>query len=687
MFADFHLPYAWRRDNQRYDRKAPRWKSPGYVYIYGTHSDPRTWNGQRRNSPRFYNHRTHQEPPSAWRGEQNSQWNYPGNIHNHGSLREPPTVNRQGRHSIRFYIHNQASAGGFQDKYFYNFHNPNRGNHRGNHSWGRQQEAQGFNEYQPKRPSRYSPNTSDLEGSWCIIKNRRTARPQRRFSGTEGPPGMSNRFICLDMEDEPSFQTQEFEPYGLNHPNSSLYDYQRKERESYTDWGKYKRNPKNPTLENPTWESVVPKLGWEGGDRLIQKNNQTGEVAGKMGEGGDRLSPVKTPEIRPEDPQVSTTESLYDVFANQLHPPNVRSLAQERAESYPSYPPQKERSKIITWADTLKSGKASLTGVHTQHQDPIAPIQSTSSLKSLSLEEHPRLGSVNSPRGDLLDERDTIHIKDSQKLNFFAQGFDRIKIESKLFQFAVSNKEIIIVEIKDSLLSKINFRSDLSPHIIQFISEISNANCNQRRKFGHITVSSESNKAGGFLKIAKERGSFIHAPMGPKKSNLFKFIKFFSNFVGLQKSLQDDLISFQRSSPTFEVEESTSISKLIFNSQIQESTTGNQQVHSPTRQPQLSPIQAYSGVSDGFDHSDDSFFSDDFLGHATESDRRPPISIQEEIRKSEFNKAICRKASFVTSENYLPIENLNTQLKIYRKSQKNKRRHNMSTRSQTRDFP
>ncbi|CAH9067615.1 unnamed protein product [Cuscuta europaea] len=88
-------------------------------------------------------------------------------------------------------------------------------------------------------------------------------------------------------------------------------------------------------------------------------------------------------------------------------------------------------------------------------------------------------------------------------------------------------------------------------------------------------------------------------------------------------------------------------------------------------------IQAFSDASDDFDHSDDSLFTDDFLGHATESNCRPPISYPEEIRKSKFNTAIYGKANFITSKNCLPTENLNTRLKIYRKSQKNKRRHNM----------
>ncbi|CAH9130401.1 unnamed protein product [Cuscuta epithymum] len=150
--------------------------------------------------------------------------------------------------------------------------------------------------------------------------------------------------------------------------------------------------------------------------------------------------------------------------------------------------------------------------------------------------------------------------------------------------------------------------------------------------------------------------------------------------------VQDDSINLQHGS-TIETEDPTSISKLIFNYQIYAASTENLQVHCPGKQLQLPLIQAYSDASDSFEHSDDSFFTDDFLGHATENDRRPPISYPEEIRKSKFNRAICRKAILVNSENCLPTDNLNTQLKIYRKSQKNKRRHRMKTRSQSRDFP
>ncbi|CAH9124420.1 unnamed protein product [Cuscuta epithymum] len=232
------------------------------------------------------------------------------------------------------------------------------------------------------------------------------------------------------------------------------------------------------------------------------------------------------------------------------------------------------------------------------------------------------------------------------------------------------------------MMHKISFRLDRCPKIIQFISQISDANCNQRKKnwsYHDLLRNQQS-----WQLLAKEKGSFILIPMGPQKSNMFKFITILSNFAGFQKSMQDDSISFQHWS-TFETEDPTSISKLIFNFQIEAASTEKQLIYSLEKQPKLTPIQAYSDASDSFDYSDDSF-SDDYLGHATESERRPPISNQEEIRNTKFNRAICQKANFVTTENYIPTENLNMQLKIYMKSQKNKRRHSMTTRSQSRDF-
>ncbi|CAH9075881.1 unnamed protein product, partial [Cuscuta europaea] len=156
--------------------------------------------------------------------------------------------------------------------------------------------------------------------------------------------------------------------------------------------------------------------------------------------------------------------------------------------------------------------------------------------------------------------------------------------------------------------------------------------------------------------------------MGPHNSNLKDFLAIFSNFVGLPILVQE-----------------TPISKLILDSQIQGAHSHKQ--GSPTPVERHGLVQAYSDASDHFYQSDDSSYMYDFMGHATESDRRPPISTPEEIKKSKFNRAICRKSKFVTSENCLPTKNLNTQAKIYRKSLKNKRRHIMTTRSQSREFP
>ncbi|CAH9135135.1 unnamed protein product [Cuscuta epithymum] len=75
-------------------------------------------------------------------------------------------------------------------------------------------------------------------------------------------------------------------------------------------------------------------------------------------------------------------------------------------------------------------------------------------------------------------------------------------------------------------------------------------------------------------------------------------------------------------------------------------------------------------------------FGDDFLGHASESEKRTPISSMDDLWDSETNNDICNKAFFITPKNCLPTGNLNTQIKIYRK--KYQRSHHMKTRSQTR---
>ncbi|CAH9075469.1 unnamed protein product [Cuscuta epithymum] len=291
-----------------------------------------------------------------------------------------------------------------------------------------------------------------------------------------------------------------------------------------------------------------------------------------------------------------------------------------------------------------------------------------------------------------LSPKDALVTADELETFYFygEEGFDSIKIESKVFKFAVTNQDIIIFEINKSILCKIDFDFDLAPHIIRFIFQLTRANhpnYRQKRRFGLITVSSGINKSGRWLKISKEKGSSILIPMGPHNSNLKDFLAIFSNFVGLTNLIQEIPMHLENE-PLTGIEET--ISKLIFNFEVQRAYVVTEPLHSSEKQaitPQMPQNQAYSDASDNFDYSDDSFYTDDFLGHATESDRRPPISYPNEIRKSKFNSAICRKANSVTSENCLPTDNLNTQLKIYRKSQKNKRRHSMRTRSQSRDFP
>ncbi|CAH9094152.1 unnamed protein product [Cuscuta epithymum] len=73
---------------------------------------------------------------------------------------------------------------------------------------------------------------------------------------------------------------------------------------------------------------------------------------------------------------------------------------------------------------------------------------------------------------------------------------------------------------------------------------------------------------------------------------------------------------------------------------------------------------------------------DDFLGHASESEKRAPISSMDDLWDSNMNDDICNKALLVTPENCLHTENLNTQIKIYR--EKYQWSHHMRTRSQTR---
>ncbi|CAH9084607.1 unnamed protein product [Cuscuta europaea] len=94
-----------------------------------------------------------------------------------------------------------------------------------------------------------------------------------------------------------------------------------------------------------------------------------------------------------------------------------------------------------------------------------------------------------------------------------------------------------------------------------------NLNYDHRRRFGSITMSSELNKLGRFLKITKHKGISILIPMGHHNSSLSEFMMIFSNFVGLSNLGQEDpSIMSYRNIP--DIEDFTSISKSLFNLDI-----------------------------------------------------------------------------------------------------------------------
>ncbi|CAH9077167.1 unnamed protein product [Cuscuta europaea] len=109
----------------------------------------------------------------------------------------------------------------------------------------------------------------------------------------------------------------------------------------------------------------------------------------------------------------------------------------------------------------------------------------------------------------------------------------------------------------------------------------------------------------------------------------------------------------------------------------------------PSLVPDHTSCEDFSGDhTEVFDCEDDfgeqfyTHLGDDILGHASESKKRAPISSVEGLWDSDTNQNICNKALLITRENYLLTENLNTQIKMYRK--KNQQSHHMRTRSQTR---
>ncbi|CAH9130402.1 unnamed protein product [Cuscuta epithymum] len=548
-------------------------------------------------------------------------------------------------------------------------------------------------------------NPQDTEDHWRTVHKRRPSatHPNRRrrkpLSDFDCSVVNRNRYFCLDSEDDFSVHIPAYEQALVNYPQSHSLSHPHRYGENEN---RIRRQPKNDPRTSAKDSRLHPRT-----KLTIQLGNLI-EAYGPENDEEDRGRQVdQRPLARPKSPPATLVgkRGEYDAVATPTHSPATEKLARRSEDNSPtsSVGPQyrhmqgcyerqsghleyTEAPKLLTWADLVRPDKDRPAP---PAQSPTIPLKEIIEFPQTASQKVSRLLSLVTTEENRAETN--IFYDDCEKFSFFGEdGFDSVKIETKIFKFAATNSDLVLFEIKKSQLHKILINHDLAPQIIRFLSQVTyfdQSNFTRcSRRFGDITVSLETNRSGSFIKMAKIKGGSIQIPIGHKKSSLLKFLNVFSNFVGMSTYVQDDSINLQHGS-TIETEDPTSISKLIFNYQIYAASTENLQVHCPGKQLQLPLIQAYSDASDSFEHSDDSFFTDDFLGHATENDRRPPISYPEEIRKSKFNRAICRKAILVNSENCLPTDNLNTQLKIYRKSQKNKRRHRMKTRSQSRDFP
>ncbi|CAH9119631.1 unnamed protein product [Cuscuta europaea] len=87
-----------------------------------------------------------------------------------------------------------------------------------------------------------------------------------------------------------------------------------------------------------------------------------------------------------------------------------------------------------------------------------------------------------------------------------------VKIESKSFKFAVEKRDLVLFEFKKSFMHKIQFKLELVPQIIGFIYQLRNpsqSKFEEKRRFRDITISVESNRAGYYVKLAKQKG--IHS--------------------------------------------------------------------------------------------------------------------------------------------------------------------------------
>ncbi|CAH9114676.1 unnamed protein product [Cuscuta epithymum] len=511
-----------------------------------------------------------------------------------------------------------------------------------------------------RHPNHHPPiQTKKSEDGWRLVKYRGRRNPKYPPQTLQAPSqpdsknkrgtGSANRYRSLRIEDE--------NPYAQSSESE---------------------------VESDSTPSIFDSQTFRGISNIINERRTKSE--GRNLSVADRGGQRRRPENSSVPPFCSTTGlAAIKPATDNLSADNIQSTGKSK----------------LTWADVLKGAKDKMDKTDgpeiVSNKGPLSIAISSSQLAGIlqSVDRASTSGLEKICSKELAttyvnDEFTDDLLNESQKYSFFGEsGFDSVKIGNTSFKFAVRDTDLVLFQLKKSILHKIHIKIDLVSEIIGFISQIANTvpkNFGTKKRFEDITISVKISRAGSYVRMEKYKGSFIQIPMGHHNSSLYIFLNILTNFVGISKTVPDDSISLLHGNEQ-QTEDPTSISKLIFNYQIQTGDTKNTHAINFGKQPELPLIQAYSDASDDFDYSDDSLFTDDFLGHATESDRRPPISYPEEIRKSKFNTAICHKANFITSENCLPTENLNTQLKIYRKSQKNKRRHSMKTRSQTRDFP
>ncbi|CAH9128893.1 unnamed protein product [Cuscuta epithymum] len=190
-----------------------------------------------------------------------------------------------------------------------------------------------------------------------------------------------------------------------------------------------------------------------------------------------------------------------------------------------------------------------------------------------------------------------------------------------------------------------------------------------------LSINLASNNFGEFLRISQTKGRLLIIPTGNNFSGLSAFFNMLDNTLSSSGRFDPDpLTTYEEQSSSVDI----SISKLLIQADLEN-----------PKEQKLEECDIFSGnhkIIAFSEHSDRYFSGDKFIGHASESDKRPPNVLVEDLWDADTNTNICKKALLITQDNCLPTDNLNTQIKIYQKRKKNRRLHSMTTRSQSRGF-